>query len=847
MKPSWIRTLRAGVVVLVVSVALVVGGAALETAGANDDDKQAEIDRLTLELAVVTAERDTLIAYADALRASAAQVTEVLQGYEAEIARLQAALASAIADRQELMEALQKAENLQDYVNALVHRVAELEAGEQAATGTQTSLHNKWQRFLDGNPTLSLSDDQLLALHNRLTRRATLGFDGVEYILDAGAWTKAPWSEGISHEPVDPADREETLDSWPQGLTLQPILEHNGVSLVALESKSEYTEGGTPVVEPEVEEGPVAETPIVEPYREVIFSESLSGTLEWSSFSLGKSLTCWGESFDFCDESSIGEFVRLDTDAGSSGHYTGTNPTGLGSATWTGVMIGYDLIRYEPGTTRLILGDASIDIDDLSDPDVDVEFTGIRDVTRGTSRPDMVWNDLTLTDGAFNDGAKPTISGAFYGPSHQEVGGVFDRNRITGAFGASTASDAVATPTAGAIAELVNVADGHTNIGSIAIASSGSGHRMVVQTAPFRYAQAVPYRNDENTLEFQTSHSSAALPLDPLVAWQGRSITTSQRAGSLGSIDQWQVFEGSKAYTGGGTLAVTLATDANDSDTLGQPWVGYGETDRTIALDDIPDLLPGHDWQGVRLPDDGLQGMLDGTPGTFTCEGGSWCYLELDRQTGYYPGGGSVVFTPDSPGGAEVTLPPTTHSAAVPTANYLSFGYWLYEPDSPTVFDPVDFGVLAGGGDPFESSRVQGLTGTATYAGDAIGMYYTNGSSNSAAVGSFEADVELTADFATSLDDGTLGGRIHGFASAGGAASFPTELRFETTPITEFAPIVGAVSGGPSADAPWKGEWGAAFFGNGAIPSAHPTGVAGTFGATDGNSGIAGSFGAHKQ
>ena len=170
MKPSWIRTLRAGVVVLVVSVALVVGGAALETAGANDDDKQAEIDRLTLELAVVTAERDTLIAYADALRASAAQVTEVLQDYEAEIARLEAALASAIADRQEFMEALQKAENLQDYVNALVHRVAELEAGEQAATGTQTSLHNKWQRFLDGNPTLSLSEDQRLAFHNRLIR-----------------------------------------------------------------------------------------------------------------------------------------------------------------------------------------------------------------------------------------------------------------------------------------------------------------------------------------------------------------------------------------------------------------------------------------------------------------------------------------------------------------------------------------------------------------------------------------------------------------------------------------------------------------------------------------------------
>ena len=106
--------------------------------------------------------------------------------------------------------------------------------------------------------------------------------------------------------------------------------------------------------------------------------------------------------------------------------------------------------------------------------------------------------------------------------------------------------------------------------------------------------------------------------------------------------------------------------------------------------------------------------------------------------------------------------------------------------------------------------------------------------------------MELTADFGTSLDDGTLEGRIHGFSSARAAASFPTELRFEMTPITEFAPIVGSVAGGP-LDAPWRGEWGAAFFGNGATPSAHPTGIAGTFGATDGGSGVAGSFGAHKR
>ena len=181
----------------------------------------------------------------------------------------------------------------------------------------------------------------------------------------------------------------------------------------------------------------------------------------------------------------------------------------------------------------------------------------------------------------------------------------------------------------------------------------------------------------------------------------------------------------------------------------------------------------------------------------------------------------------------------------VPTADYLSLGYWLYLPDDATSFDPVDFGVLAGGGDPFEPAHMQRLTGTAIYVGDAIGMYYTGGSSNDSDVGSFEADVELTADFGTSMDDGRLDGVIFDFVPANGAASIPTELRFETAFISDWSVWRGEVSGGGS-DARWQGEWGAAFFGNGANPSEHPTGVAGTFGATDGDSGIAGAFGAHR-
>ena len=48
--------------------------------------------------------------------------------------------------------------------------------------------------------------------------------------------------------------------------------------------------------------------------------------------------------------------------------------------------------------------------------------------------PDIVWNGLDVRSGAFTDNY--TIGGSFYGPDHEEAGGVFDRGPITGTFGA---------------------------------------------------------------------------------------------------------------------------------------------------------------------------------------------------------------------------------------------------------------------------------------------------------------------------------------------------------------------------------------------------------------------------
>ena len=82
-------------------------------------------------------------------------------------------------------------------------------------------------------------------------------------------------------------------------------------------------------------------------------------------------------------------------------------------------------------------GAAVIDIDDLARPDVDVAFMPLVDA-RVHSQSDLSWDDIPVVDGAFGrqDDAG-MIEGRFYGSDHQEVGGIFERGRMIGSFGAS--------------------------------------------------------------------------------------------------------------------------------------------------------------------------------------------------------------------------------------------------------------------------------------------------------------------------------------------------------------------------------------------------------------------------
>lgn len=129
----------------------------------------------------------------------------------------------------------------------------------------------------------------------------------------------------------------------------------------------------------------------------------------------------------------------------ATGFSTGENPGAAdGSARWEGLMIGRDM-RASASRGQVVLGDADVTVDFAATAlTVDVEFTGIVNVETDDAHDDMAWSGMAVDEGAFghHDAVDDTISGRFFGPDEEEVGGVFERNGIAGAFGGRRASQA---------------------------------------------------------------------------------------------------------------------------------------------------------------------------------------------------------------------------------------------------------------------------------------------------------------------------------------------------------------------------------------------------------------------
>ena len=111
-----------------------------------------------------------------------------------------------------------------------------------------------------------------------------------------------------------------------------------------------------------------------------------------------------------------------------AGEASGTNPVGIGGASWEGLAEAASLRSY---TRRQ--GTARISIADLSNPMVDVDVR-----IDGRSIGSSAWNDIPLDRGNYGAGSvgRDYLRGKFHGPNHEETYGVFDTGTWIGAFGA---------------------------------------------------------------------------------------------------------------------------------------------------------------------------------------------------------------------------------------------------------------------------------------------------------------------------------------------------------------------------------------------------------------------------
>ena len=153
--------------------------------------------------------------------------------------------------------------------------------------------------------------------------------------------------------------------------------------------------------------------------------QQLGGWLSQSAFGVYSGVRAAGTpgTAEYVQETTVHSY--------SVGVPSNTNPS-IGSASWEGIVVGAD-ISHAGTTGNVVRGDASVTVD-FAAAQIDVTFGNIEDLSANTRHPDIIWTDLPLMAGGFRS---DTIEGRFYGQDHEEVGGIFNRNNLHGAFGAT--------------------------------------------------------------------------------------------------------------------------------------------------------------------------------------------------------------------------------------------------------------------------------------------------------------------------------------------------------------------------------------------------------------------------
>ena len=274
-----------------------------------------------------------------------------------------------------------------------------------------------------------------------------------------------------------------------------------------------------------------------------------------------------------------------------------------------------------------------------------------------------------------------------------------------------------------------------------------------------------------------------------------------------------------------------------------------------------------------RTDDDIIEytgGRFDGASGTFRCTatGADDCILKNAATVadGLVNEGGTWTFTP-TPSGLSNRV-----GSNMPDDTYLYFGIWYREPKDASA--TASFQWIRGGGNTI-SAGFNGLEGTATFNGGAVGKYALKAvAGREARIGTFTAKATFTASFGDT--NNTLSGTINEFREGGSSLGADWSISLIKDAADTLAVLTATGTNGEThgsiGNVTAQGTWAATLHGSDnhiteldanrdkypktRYPTANLAGVVGWFNAYDGtgddpparlassNAAIAGAFGA---
>jgi|GEM_PF-624125 len=283
-----------------------------------------------------------------------------------------------------------------------------------------------------------------------------------------------------------------------------------------------------------------------------------------------------------------------------------------------------------------------------------------------------------------------------------------------------------------------------TNIAAPVLATTG----LTIDAADG--AGAIADGTDPPSVELKAGDSAGALG-----SWNGTDYARSTGTGSS------KVTNEARVYTNKGPARSIPFTDAGNTIIApGNPNAGSvelvnaGSTVQGIDLADVMAAAFEHSGrQTHQIPDNNValkvRGTFKGAPGELLCTGD--CTSTNDGKGGPSALGGTWHFKPDA--GA---------MASLPDENYLYFGWWVSkdndgEPTAASAF-VGEFGDVDNAGTITDTANGVNLTGSATYAGKAVGKFaMSNPIDSTGNGGHFTADAELTAKFGAIAADNENG------------------------------------------------------------------------------------------